>query len=176
MRALVLVIVVLATLVSCGSNSSIEEQVDPLTGESFSYVGNLPVEKQSDFKLCEKKAPTAQYFWNGRGLEYEGEITALKRIVLEQYQPVPVKESGLIRIRFLVNCKGETGRFHLQGMDWNYQPFEFDSRITEQLLTISKNLSGWQPKEVQRNNRTYSNYYQYLIFKIKDGQIIEIMP
>ena len=72
-----------------------------------------------------------------------------------------------------MNCKGETDRFRILEMDENYKEKKFNEKITNQLLQISKNLSGWNPKIIQNRN---VDYYQYLIFKIKDGNLIEIMP
>ena len=63
-------------------------------------------------------------------------------------------------------------------MDENYQEKVFDQSITNQLLEITKNLKGWIPKNfTSKTNEVFSyDYYQYLIFKMKDGQISEILP
>ena len=70
-----------------------------------------------------------------------------------------------------MNCKGETDRFRILEMDENYKEKKFNEKITNQLLQISKNLKGWNPKVIQNHN---VDYYQYLIFKIQDGNLIEI--
>jgi hypothetical protein len=126
------------------------------------------------FKLCYKEDQVIQYFNNGKGIEYIGEKRAIDSIFRKNYKPILKKgESGLIRIRFIVNCKGETGRFRIIGMNEGYQQKVFDSRITEQLLMLTKRLSGWKPKEW---NSARIDYYQYLIFKIKDGRLIMLLP
>jgi len=79
----------------------------------------------------------------------------------------------LIRIRFIVNCAGDTGRFRILGMDKDYKQKEFSPSITDQILSITKSLTGWKTKT--SNGETY-DYYQYLIFKIDKGQIKEILP
>jgi hypothetical protein len=58
-------------------------------------------------------------------------------------------------------------------MDNQYKEKQFDPRITNQLLEITKNLSGWKIKEYHGSE---IDYYQYLIFKIEKGEIIEILP
>jgi len=40
-------------------------------------------------------------------------------------------------------------------------------------MRITKSLSGWK---ILPNDEAPTDYYQYLIFKIKNGEIIEIMP
>jgi len=54
-----------------------------------------------------------------------------------------------------------------------YEPMRFNKRITSQLLSIIKSIKAWQ---VQMVNGQPVDYYQYLIFKIRNGQLIEILP
>ena len=79
----------------------------------------------------------------------------------------------MIRIRFIVNCYGNTGRFRIIGSDENYNEMEFDSRITNQLLKITRALDEWG---IKSDGHKSIDYYQFLIFRINNGQLIEIMP
>ncbi len=132
----------------------------------------LPDTKLDDpaFKLC-NESTAIQYFAFGEKTFKGGKIF-IERAFEKHYKPEKVaKESGLIRVRFVVNCRGETGRYRVLGMDEAYQEKEFDNSITDQLLAITKRLKGWKIfPNVDRD------YYQYLIFKIKDGELIELMP
>jgi len=151
-------------------------QTDKQVSKYPNYVGDIEFDEKTDnkdFKLCFPNK-IYQYFNNSKGLEYEGEKIAIDKIFFENYNSKNVKkESGSIRIRFVVNCNGETDRFRLLEMDENYQEKTFDSTITKQLMAITKSLKGWKPKEFYGFK---SNYYQYLIFKIENGNLIEIMP
>jgi len=141
------------------------------------WVGDTefnPKIDSGDFELCNSENLVRQYFHFDRGLAYEGEKKELRRIYAEAYKPPEgVDQSGMIRIRFIVNCKGETGRFRLIGSDLNYKEQVFDEKITNQLLRITKSLDGWA---VHSMNEIPQDYYQYLIFKIDSGNLIEIMP
>jgi len=140
------------------------------------YIGNIEFNKEIDkenFKLCFEKH-IYQYFNDSHGLEYRGEKAALEREFLKEYKSEVIKnETGSIRINFVVNCNGETDRFRLIAMDENYNEKQFEKSITEQLLTITKRLKGWKGKQMRGNN---VDYYQYLIFKIENGQLKEILP
>ena len=127
----------------------------------------------ADFTLCNKRH-IFQYFNDSNGLQYKGEKAELDKIFFKKYksQNIP-DETGLIRIRFVVNCKGETDRFRIIGMDGNYNSKTFSSKVTDQLMDITKSLNGWIPKKIQGND---VDFYQYLIFKIENGNLIEIMP
>jgi hypothetical protein len=140
------------------------------------YIGDIKFDEKTDnknFELCNPNY-IFQYFNDSGGVEYKGEKLAIEEEFKQKYNSEIVKkESGLVRIRFVVNCKGETDRFRILGGDENYQEKKFDSSITNQLLTITKALNGWIPKKYHNKQ---IDYYQYLIFKIKDGKIIEILP
>jgi hypothetical protein len=140
------------------------------------YVGDIEFNSEidnKDFELCNSKH-TYQYFNIGDGLVYEGEKLALEKEFAEKYKSEIIKnETGLIRINFVVNCKGKTDRFRLISMDENYKEKVFVKSITEQLMGISKNLKGWKGK---KHKEREIDYYQYLIFKIENGQLKEILP
>lgn len=144
-------------------------------------IGNIEFDPNLDkkeFQLCRSDVDV-QYYSGKNDTNYQGDKEMIEKAFKEKYNPENAKnESGLIRIRFIVNCKGETDRFRVIGMDENYQKKIFDKSITEQLLRISKNLKGWMPKNfTSKTNEVFSyDYYQYLIFKIKNGQLIEILP
>lgn len=151
-----------------------EKQAD---SKSKRYIDDIPFDASMDidsFQICKGEARVMQYFNNSRGLEYEGG----KRMIVEEfdrkYEPSKAsKESGLIRIRFIVNCKGETGRFRIIGMNGDYEEKDFPEDISQQLLSISRGLKGWKPKTF---GNEIMDYYQYLIFKIEDGHILNILP
>lgn len=151
-------------------------QTTPLPSKYLKSVGDIEYDStldKRDFYLC-NQADIFQYHNNELGLEYEGEKIALDAVFREKYvPPSDAAGSGLIRIRFVVNCKGETDRFRVIAMNEQYQATAFDDRVVQQLLAICKNLDGWTPKKYQDKE---IDFYQHLIFKIKEGQLIEIMP
>lgn len=140
------------------------------------WVGDAepdPEMDAADFQLCGSEKLVQQYFYFGQGLHYEGEKTALRKRFKEAYVPVETTQSGWIRIRFIVNCQGKAGRFRMISSDLDYQEQVFDERITDQLLKITKSLDGWG---VLSKNDKPRDYYQYLIFKINNGNLTDILP
>ena len=140
------------------------------------YVGDIEFNSEidnKDFELCNSKH-IYQYFNIGDGLVYEGEKLAIEKEFAEKYKSEIIKnETGLIRINFVVNCKGKTDRFRLISMGENYEEKVFAQSITDQLMSITKNLKGWKAK---KDNEREIDYYQYLIFIIENGQLKEILP
>jgi hypothetical protein len=108
-----------------------------------------------------------------QGLVYEGEKRMISAFFEKNYQPVESKDSGWIRVRFIVNCEGKTGRFRMMEADGDYQKKAFDPRISRQILELTQSLDGW--KALKYKNKPV-DYYQYLVFKINKGKIEKIMP
>lgn len=139
-------------------------------------VGDIEYDPKLDdpnFTLCDEKN-TKQYHNLNEEMQYEGEKYALDNIFATQYKPTDeAKDSGMIRIRFLVNCKGQTGRFRMICSGYDYKEKKFNQAITDQLMAIAKSLTGWK---ILSDKRGPKDYYQYLLFKITDGQIKEILP
>lgn len=157
--------------VSACSQKPTNKEVKKISG----YVGDIAPDSALDDPAFEKcnEGHVFQFFNDSNGLQYEGEKSAIKAAFHGYNHQVVTGESGLIRIRFIVNCKGETGRFRLMAMNVNYQEKSFPKTITRQLMKITQSLKGWQTKFIQGSE---IDYYQYLIFKIEDAQLIEIMP
>lgn len=151
-------------------------QSDKKSSKYLRHIGDIEYDgtmDKPDFFLCNEK-DIIQYHNNSNGLEYKDEKQALQQEIFSNYTSVPdSSQNGLIRIRFVVNYRGETDRFRVIAMDEDYQEKQFREEVTEQLLLICKDLKGWLPKTMDGND---VDYYQYLIFKIYHGNLIEIMP
>lgn len=147
------------------------------TTKYLRWVGDIAYNETKDdpeFKLCNTDNDIFQYHNVANGPQYEGEKITLIEAFHHQYEPVKIEgQSGMIRLRFIVNCEGETDRFRLISADENYQPFTFSAKITDQLMAITKSLKGWKPLDLDGQPL---DYYQYLIFIMKDGEIVKIMP
>lgn len=140
------------------------------------WIDDIVVDSTSDeagFKICNADDQIIQYINDGNGVQYRGGKQVIDSLFLSVYHPVDSRESGLVRIRFIVNCKGETGRFRLLSSDLNYQPFQFSPAITTQLMNIAKAMKDWEPKIWKKSK---VDYYQYLIFKIENGKLTHILP
>lgn len=115
-----------------------------------------------------------QYYNFGNGVQYRGEKPALTKFFADHLRiQASTDESGYITIRFIVNCKGETGRFRIETMDKNMKPKKFNGEFTDALLDMTRQLDGWLPGVYE--GREY-DYYQYLTFKIEQGKLVEILP
>ncbi len=109
----------------------------------------------------------------------KGRLGAIRRVVAREFQPVAeVRQSGLVRFRFVVNCEGKAGMFEMMTVDENYERCQFDARITDQLRRIcQEKITDWEPGKGTGTDK--DNVYDtvcLLTFRFKDGQIIDIFP
>lgn len=141
------------------------------------WLDDIPYDRKydkPDFVLC-NESQVYQYFNLGYGIHYEGGKPAIINFFMNNYDDSIVKkESGLIRVRFIVNCKGETDRFRMIQSDLAYNKKLFDRKITDQILAITKSMDKWGQK--YKDDGTSVDYWQFLVFKIVDGEIKKITP
>ncbi len=126
----------------------------------------------STFRAC-RESNIPQYYSINSG--FEGEKPAIKRYFDQNFKKNRswAKENGYITVRFVVNCNGQTGRFRMLEMSPEYQPKKFSPTLSDQLLQLTKQMSGWLPG---RSENIPYDYYQYLTFTITKGEITQIMP
>lgn len=140
------------------------------------HVGDIVFDEKLDngpFKKCFNTDHGIQYYNDSKGFQYKGE----KIVIEEKLRALSIKgekkANGYITVRFLINCKGQTGLFRVQQMNFNYEEIQIDQNLVEQLLDFTKSLDQWIPKNLDGKE---VDYYQYLTFKIENGKVSEILP
>jgi hypothetical protein len=168
MARLVLLFIFQLALFSCN-------QAQQQTKEKeFVNVGSIkpdPLLDDPAFTVCDEKW-IFEYYNFQKGFQFEGEKIALINYFNTNYK-AQANDNGYFTVRFVVNCKGETGRFRTEAMDFSYQPIEMKEATTHQLLKLCKELKGWGIGIYQEKER---DYYQYLTFKIENGHLTDILP
>jgi hypothetical protein len=109
------------------------------------------------------------------GLNYEGGIFAIKQKYKEEYITVKTgQNSGIVKIRFDVNCKGETGNFVSETYNLKYESTTMNDSIVNQTVLIARNLNNWTPGTNDDNENI--NSFKFLAIKVINGEIKEILP
>lgn len=171
-KTFILISVLFSIIWSCQTEKNVDGKQKYLR-----WVGDIEQNDQIDeteFKVCNGDDKILQYFNLGEGPVYRGEKSKVLKFFKSNYKPISdKKENGLIRIRFIVNCDGRAGRFRVLQSNYDYQEKEFNEEIVSQLLSITKQINYW---EILYKEEHPVDYYMYLIFKITDGQLTEILP
>jgi len=167
-------LLIVVSILGCKTEREINQNVEYLR-----WIGDIEHNNlidNSDFGICNGENNVKQYFNVGEGpAVYVGEKPAVTKAFEAKYEPLLNKnQNGLIRIRFIVNCNGSAGRYRVLQADNDYNEIEFDDKIISQLLKITKGIDKWAILYDDEQNPI--DYYNYLIFRITDGQITEILP
>lgn len=170
-----------------GSGSSRLELIEQIPYKKFQEMANhgvkrigyidprIVLDQDSGFELCGKHDDVADYY-NGQDkmAQYNGGKKAIWELVNKQLNKAELfNESGYLTLRFIVNCEGEAGWFTLEEADLDFQPKRFPSETIQHFYEILYQHPDWKPCIIREEAR---DAYTYITFKLKDGEIIEILP
>lgn len=174
---LLVLTILVAFGLSCKNNETKKEMEE--AKEYPRWIGDIAQDSILDdknFKICGEEKNVIQYFNFGNGPQYEGGRPKFVEDITSSFDP-NIKNSftGLVRVRFVVNCMGETGRFRLLSSGLDYQPNQIDENIKNHLIDIVKKLKGWKTQS-KNGTEPARDYYQFVIFKMENGKIREVLP
>lgn len=134
---------------------------------SLAEVQELPQDLPV-FSKCLDGQPGEYYHDN---ITYQqGNDYLLKKIGAE----APVAEGdGYITIHFTVNCEGKVGRLGLEQMDPEYRSASFSPALVKHLISEVTALKDWP--EIPPGS-FYKDVHAFLMFKIRDGKITDLIP
>ncbi|MFS4467633.1 hypothetical protein [Maribacter sp. 2210JD10-5] len=136
--------------------------------ESITYDSKID---KTELNLCDKDQIGQYYMFS---TDYNGGKKAIKNILLPKIRKDELsfgKKSGTITIRFIVNCKGETGIFRVKAINKKLIATDFDNAKTEHLISLVKELKNWTVET--KNGKKYDSYY-FINFKITNGLVSDI--
>ena len=111
-------------------------------------------------------------------LTYIGGFYALKEFIVEKYKAEEYKETsnntGIIVIHFNVTCERIVKNVTYECFDYDYKIVDIAPSIIEILQKTVSELKDWK-LGVNENNDLLC-YHKFLTFKLKNGQIIDILP
>jgi len=162
------------------------ELVEQITLDDFLKQGEEPVhrvayidtsqafDKDIPLSLCMVNNRMYDYY-NGSQVErYRGGKKNIWDITKRQLKEEKLfNESGYLTFRFIVNCKGQAGKYITEEADLDFQRKEFNSETATHFYKILRSMEDWIPTNI--NGEDVDAYF-YLTFKLKDGKLIEILP
>ena len=140
------------------------------------HVGHISYKhlfEKEEFPPCysEKIFP---YYYGRDHAGYEYGLDSLKTYLTDQYNNFDnTSITGYITIRFLINCKGELGRFEVKSLGTDYKSKKLDKRVEQHLVSVIQSMEDWKP--ISFNEDEYDSFY-HLTFKIINGDLEAILP
>jgi hypothetical protein len=126
-----------------------------------------------NFHLCDKEADILDYY-NTDPDSHHPHKDSLRMQLAKSIDTNKLKqESGYLTFRFVMNCKGERGRYICEEANLDFEPKRFDKEVRDYLLKQVIKTKGWKPQPLGEETR---DAYVYITFRLKDGKIIELLP
>lgn len=143
--------------------------------ERVAYIKAEDVmDKDSDFELCGVLNHIFDYYNGGDTYGYKGGKRVVWQHIRQNLKEEKLfDESGYLTFRFIVNCRGESGRFVTEQSDLDYQRKTFSPETVAHCYELVKGLKDWDP--THRDGEIVDAIF-YFTFKLKDGQLIDILP
>lgn len=80
---------------------------------------------------------------------------------------------AVIGVHYVINCKGEAGRYRIDAYNDHYQAVSIDEATYKSLLVYLSEELTYKPLAVRGEAL---DCYAYTIIKIKDGAVTDILP
>ena len=163
-------ILIVVILIGCAAQPK-HEPIPPEQSPLVYHIQPDPVADDPHFALCDVSKAYPYYGTDTHARRDKREILTH---FLKGFTSSPeIHDTGFISVRFMVNCMGVAGRFRVTEFDKSYAPIKFDTRITSQLLKLSKDVKDWEP--IRFDSGSYDSYC-YFLFKIEDGKLTDVLP
>ena len=130
------------------------------------------MDKETPFQTCDEYI--YDYYNGEQKLHYNGGKKAIWEVVNKRLNKKKLlKESGYLTFRFVINCKGTMGRITTEQAGLDFQPKKFSYITVNHFYKIAQEVDDWIPTNIRGEN---VDAYFYLTFKLKNGELIELLP
>ena len=110
--------------------------------------------------------------------QVQGRFWEIKRHFYAGYTAAPFAyvpdNSGIVRIRFWVNCKGQVGNYSVECYDLGYALGRVNANIVSHLMGLLVQLKDWIPATGE--NGVAVNSHKFFAFRIDGGKLVDILP
>ena len=132
------------------------------------------LDQNSNFSLCGKELDITDYY----NSDPDGGFFPDKRAFLSSFrQNVDTAlfedVSGYLTFRFVINCKGDAGRFTTEMASLDFKPADFPKNLVQNLFDFLKNRKEWATTDL---NEKATDTYFYVTFKFNNGKLENILP
>lgn len=167
------ILIVIACLIGYGYymfNASLIPDNEPFEHSSH-YIDPETALLNDGFEVCNEDY-VLQYY-NTQQLPYPNGKNGFRDYINLAYVNNGYSDSGYLNIRFIVNCKGEVGRFVIHENNLDLEPQTFNKDLKNQLFKLTSEAKGWKPIFLHDENR---DQFMYVSYRIEHGEITEIIP
>jgi len=152
------------------------QNTTPIKFNSKEKIGAILFDKSldnPDYHLCDELNIMEYYQVNPKYKEGSKSIKTYFKPYINELNALIDFNKGLITVRFIVNCKGETDRYRVNTVNGEYKTQFITTVLEQRCITYVKQMGQWKPGYYHDQ---YFDAYYTLSFKIRDGKITDILP
>lgn len=138
--------------------------------QHIGYLDSSNPDMSSKFRRCNPDLLPAGFYSSAFTYAFESNPSKFKEAVIPKFNSQSnYNHSGFLGIRFIIDCNGNIGDYEINALDVNYERTTFEKEMIHTLLQLCLAKEHWK-------GRNTIDTYMYLILKIENGQILEIIP
>ena len=138
---------------------------------SAEYINPEKALLNEGFEVCNEDF-IVQYY-NPQSATYSQGKNGLRKFIMSHYKNENYTNSGYLNIRFVINCKGQAGRYVIHENNLDLEPTSFNKDLVDQLFNLTTELKDWNPNYT---HDAFRDSYMYISYRIEHGNITEILP
>ena len=127
------------------------------------------------FELCGEGNLTGQYSSSAPHI-YKNSKYTFRKYIQQNYSNKEYTDNGYLNLRFQVNCHGNVGNVEVNQLNEEYEKVQMNSDLVEQLIALTIQENNWQVRYHPDDSTKTFNQYMYLLYKIENGNVTEILP
>lgn len=146
----------------------------PINNQKYPHnIGYLSYDNQDfseSFERCSDKVPIGYYSSAHNSFRINKGV--FRKFILQNFKNQNYTDSGYLNLRFLINCKGEIGDMEINELDDDFRPTKLNTNLINHLIHLSIQKDNWKVP----SSKVTRDSYMYLIYKLENGEIVEILP
>ena len=132
------------------------------------------IDDATNFVICGPEKGIADYYNARKEVRYADSKGEMMRIIRSNTEREKLMgDSGYLTFRFVVNCRGEAGRFVMEQTSLDYEDKEFSKETVDHLYQITYSFKRWRPAVIREEPR---DAYVYVTYKLQNGVITDVLP
>ena len=138
------------------------------------HIGYLDPENPDahpNYQRCSEKLPIGFYHSAAPHIYKDGK-GKFRKFIQSNYINKGYKDNGFLNFRFLIDCNGHIGDIETNQLNTDFEYTALSPGLVEQLYELSFRKEHWN----QLAHQEARDMYMYLIYKIENGEVAEIIP
>lgn len=138
------------------------------------YIDPAKILDKEPFALCNPLSELKDYYNSTPDGRYSKNKSGLIRDLRVAIDTTLIGEQeGYLTFRYYVNCHGEAGSFVAEGVGFDYKPKAFSDDLVSNIHKAFISLDSFRPVHIREEDH---DAHFYTSFRLKDGEITDILP